>query len=82
MSDGTTIGTYFSDEEQDELLAEFDEAFGDDPGRSAAVKEAMRMYLAVDEAIEKTGYDLDERGKRMFVRQAIFDRYRAEQDGD
>lgn len=79
--DGTTVGTYFNTDEQSELLDEFDERFGDDPGRSAAVKDAMRLLLAADDAIDATGFEFDsERDKRMFVRQAILDQPRRERE--
>lgn len=82
--DGTTIGTYFNADEQEGLLSEFDERFEDDPGRSAAVKNAMELSLAVESALDATGYEFEHpREKRMFVRQAILDKFRAEQaEGD
>lgn len=78
MGDETTIGTHFSEDEQDGLLAEFDARFDN---RSAAVKDAMRMYLAAEQAIDATGYAFpNERDKRMWVRQAILDQPRRERD--
>lgn len=78
--DGTTIGTYFNADEQADVLADFDERF---ESRSESVKDAMRLFLAADDAIDATGYDFDsEQSKRMFVRQAILDQFRREQAED
>lgn len=60
-----------------ELLATFDDRFADGPGRSAAIKDAMRLSLAVREAMEATGVDPDgfdsTRALRAWVRQAVVD---------
>lgn len=73
MPSDTTIGIWIGDD--DDLLDRFDRQFGrTDPqwSRSKEVKEAMRLHIAVAEAIDDLGYDFDsERSKRHWVRQAL-----------
>jgi metal-responsive CopG/Arc/MetJ family transcriptional regulator len=74
-----TIGIWFGANE--DLKERFDARFGRpaDYSRSATVKDAMEMYLAIDDALEQANMEFtDERPKRAAVRQAILDMARAE----
>jgi hypothetical protein len=69
-----TIGIWFG--ANDDLKERFDDRFGkpSDYSRSATVKDAMAMYIAVDRALEQAELEFgDERPKRAAVRQAILD---------
>lgn len=71
-----TTGVWIGDEDA-EMVAAFDARFKADRGRSAAIKEAMRLYLDVYEALDASGVDPDgfpsDREFRAWVRQAVVD---------
>ena len=75
----STIGIYPGSEA--DMIEEFDEYFETRPGsysRSREIKRSMRLYLGVQQALDELDYDLDERSLRHFVRQAMFDKDRAD----
>jgi len=63
------------DERRREMINEFDSfyrlALGDDYAIGDQVKESMQLKLALDRALDEHDLDLDERGKRAFLRQAV-----------
>jgi|APHM01.1.fsa_nt_gi hypothetical protein len=75
----TTTGIWFCAEER-ELLEEFDRtlarARGADYSRSAELKEAMRVYLVVEEVLDAEGVDAAPRERDGIVRQALLDLFR------
>ena len=76
---GTTVGIWNGAD--DTIFEEFDEHFGTDPSysRSKRIKDAMRLALAVDQALEDAGaedFDISERPLRTFLRQAVLDEFR------
>lgn len=76
---GTTVGIWVG--ESDDVVDKFDEALGSDPqySRSEKIKDAMRLYVAVEDAIENADYAFDaEQAKRHWVRQAVMDQVRFE----
>jgi len=56
---GTTVGIWNGVD--DTVFEEFDEHFGTDPSysRSARIKDAMRLAIAVDKALSARDVDLD-----------------------
>lgn len=68
----------------DDIVDRFDRHYasrrGSEYRRSREVIRAMRLALAVDEVLVEHGYELDERGRRSFVRQAVLDRIRRESE--
>ena len=77
----TTIGIYFGP--RDDLRERFDEQLDEGNAsysRSGAVKDAMELYLVIDEVLDDFDFDFpNERSKRHFVRQAIVDQARREE---
>lgn len=70
--DGTTTGVWFGPRDRD-LLEEFDEEFATE-SRSEKIKDAMALYLQVEQALDEAGFeDMDESPKRHFITQAIRD---------
>jgi hypothetical protein len=73
---GDTVSIWIDQERVDDIN-EFDAyyrlEYGSDYGIGDQIKEAMRLKLAVDKALDDADVDLDERGKRAFVRQLILD---------
>lgn len=71
-----TTGVWIGEGDR-EMLASFDDRFKNGRGRSAAIRDAMRLSLAVHEAMEAAGVDPDgfdsDRAFRAWVRQAIVD---------
>lgn len=83
MSNGSTVGVWIGDDE--DLIDKFDDQFGEpsDYSRSRTIKDAMRLYLTVDDTIDDIEYDFpNERAKRSFVRQAIMTQARVEAERD
>jgi hypothetical protein len=72
----TTTGVWFGEDEID-LLERFDRTLarerGADYSRSAELKEAMRLYLAVEEVLDAEGVDAAPRERDSIVRQALID---------
>lgn len=67
--ESTSVGTYFNRRDIRNVLEPFDERF---EKRSQAIKNAMRMYVYIDEALEDQDLEFaNERDKRIWVRQAI-----------
>jgi hypothetical protein len=79
-SDGTTIGIWIGAD--DDVLREFDETLGCGPdhagSRSEAIKEAMRLAIAVEETVEGFPYDIDGAPLRHQVQQALIEQDRRE----
>ena len=74
--DGTSVGTWFNARERRNILEPFDERFDD---RSGAIREAMKMYVYIDEALEDQELEFsNERDKRIWVRQALNNELRRE----
>jgi hypothetical protein len=77
---GETIGIWIGDDES--ILDDFDGCFGGTDGtdysRSRRIKDAMRLAIAIEGAIEDSDADLDvgDRPTRMMLRQAIIDEFR------
>jgi hypothetical protein len=74
MSDdeGTTIGVWVGAEER--VVDRVDDRLGYGDSRSQYVKDALRLRLAVEEALDTAGLEFDsEREKRAFLRQAVLD---------
>jgi metal-responsive CopG/Arc/MetJ family transcriptional regulator len=73
MSDdeGTTTGVWFGPRDAD-LLEEFDEEFATE-SRSEKIKDAMELYLNVEQTLDDLDFDMGESSKRHFVIQAIRD---------
>ncbi len=77
---GKTAGIWIGEDE--DLIERFDEELGTkEPtySRSESIKDSMEFYLHIQDALD----DMDltfpsERDKRMWIRQAIFDRARSE----
>lgn len=67
--DGTTTGVWFGKGDGD-LLEDFDEEFAAE-SRSEKIKDAMRMYLAIEQTLDELDFDMDETSKRHWVQQAI-----------
>jgi len=83
MPDGETFGTWVGDNET--VKDDFDDQLGQRPdySRSKMVKEAMRMYLDIDAALDEIEYTFpNERAKRGFIRQAILTQARIESERD
>ena len=79
----TTIGIWVGEEET--LVDDFDDQLGHYPSysRSKRIKDAMRLYMAVEDALEQGHLDFDrEIEKRMWIRQAVLDRQRNEIETD
>lgn len=65
------LGLYFNDE-QEALVEAFDERF-DGEKRAAKVRDAMELYLAVEDALESSGLDdLTEDSKRRYLQSLIW----------
>lgn len=77
---GDTTGIWFGDDES--LLEEFDEHFSDRDGsdysRSKRIKDAMRLALRIDAALESADADLDigDHPTGAMCREAILEEYR------
>lgn len=71
-----TTGVWIGEDDA-EMLAEFDDRFKADRGRSRAIKDAMRLALDVHGALDAVGVDPEEfpsdRAFRAWVRQAVVD---------
>ena len=70
----TTIGVWIGDGET--IDDRFDDQLGSAPAysRSRRIKDAMELYLVVEDVLDGSGYTFDsERSKRHFVRQALLD---------
>lgn len=83
----TTIGVHVGEGEEERMVENFDRHFSNRRGaeyrRSGTIKDAMAFYLAVDEVLAGLDFELEsERDKQMFIRQAIYDRARAERDAE
>ena len=78
MSDdsGSTVGVWIP--EDSDVVAEFDRVVCDGEARSKQIREAMRLLIAVEETLDDAGYDMDDRSRRMWVKQACLDQLRAE----
>jgi len=69
-NDGTTTGVWFGDTDAD-LLEDFDDEFIRD-SRSEKIKDAMRLYLKVEQTLDEVGFsEMDEASKRHWVTQAM-----------
>lgn len=83
-SDGTTIGIWVS--ERNDIVERFDDVLGtrdSNYSRSESIKEAMELYLTVEETLAELDYNFPaEQSKRHFVRQAILEQARREADRD
>ena len=79
-SGGGTTGIWFG--EDDDLLDDFDDAFGTGQAqysRSDEIRQAMRLRLAVADVLNQHGLTFEtEQEQRMWVRQALLDRIRRE----
>lgn len=77
---GKTVGIWIGEDE--DLIERFDEELGTkEPkySRSESIKDAMEFYLHIQDALDNSDLSFaSERDKRMWIRQAIFDRARAE----
>ena len=73
---GGTVGVWIPDDS--DLVAEFDRVVCDGEARSKQIREAMRLLIAVEETLDDAGYDLSDRERRMWVKQACLDQLRAE----
>jgi hypothetical protein len=70
--DGTTIGVWVAAD--DRIVDRVDERLGYGDSRSQYVKDAMRLRLTVEDALETADLEFDsEREKRAFLRQAVLD---------
>jgi metal-responsive CopG/Arc/MetJ family transcriptional regulator len=67
--DGTTTGVWFGPRDVD-ILEEFDEEFATE-SRSEKIKDAMQLYLDVEQTLDDLGFDMSESPKRHYVTQAI-----------
>jgi hypothetical protein len=77
---GYDVGDTFSvwvDQQRVAMLNEFDSYYrlqlGADYGIGDQTKQAMWLKLEIDKALDEAGIDLDERGKRAYIRQLILD---------
>lgn len=76
----STIGIYAGAEA--DMIEEFDEFFETRPGsysRSREIKNAMRLYLSVQETLEELDIDIPERSQSHWIKQALLDQARREQ---
>ena len=65
------LSVYVSDEEEATLLAEFDDVFAGEK-RSAKIKDAMALYLRVEEALRAVELeDIDEDSKQRYLSSLI-----------
>jgi hypothetical protein len=75
----TTTGVWFGESEID-LLERFDRTLaakrGAEYSRSRELKEAMRLYLAVEEVLDAEDVDAAPRERDGIVRQALIDLFR------
>ena len=78
MSDenGGTVGVWIP--EDSDVVAEFDRVVCDGEARSKQIREALKLLTAVEETLDDAGYDMDDRSRRMWVKQACLDQIRAE----
>lgn len=68
----STVGIYCGPDAG--MIEEFDAFFETRPGkysRSSEIKNAMKLYLTVQETLEDLEFDIPERSQAHFVRQAI-----------
>lgn len=81
MDHGTTIGIYIG-QDDGSLIEDYDTAHN--PGtrtysRSKAIKEDMRLGIAIQDTLDTIGYDLEGHMLRSFVRQAMLEQARREE---
>ena len=73
---GGTVGFWVP--EDSDVITEFDRVVCDGEARSKQIRAAMRLLIAVEETLDETGYEMDDRERRMWVKQACLDQLRAE----
>lgn len=70
--EGTTVGIWIG--ENDDVLSRVDDRLDYGDSRSDWIREAMKLRLAVDEALDGTDLSFgNDRERRAFVRQAVLD---------
>ncbi len=82
MSDetGGTIGIWIP--EGSDVVERFERIVCEDDSRTSQILEAMEILIEVERALDDADYDMDDRTRRIWVRQAVHDFIRAEQADD
>ena len=73
---GGTVGFWVP--EDSDVVDEFDRVVCDGEPRSKQIREALKLLTAVEETLDDAGYDLSDRERRMWVKQALLDQLRRE----